>query len=448
MGATTEIAEWVVNTKYSDFDSELVEHTKVLCLDGLGMTAGAVNMTQSRAIIDYVKECAAPPEAGVIAAAFRTSVEYAALANGSIAHTSELEADTFPEGTYMVSVFPTAFALGEKLHLSGKDVIMANIIGYEVTARLALACLPMFDRGFTPAPLTGAVGCAAMAAKMMNLGVHETTMALSLATSQAGGLLRQTGTGAHLYEAGLAGRNGISAAMMAKHGLTGQPDIIEGFKGLCYATSGVEEPDLQLGTYRIRDVQMKWYPCCFLEQQSIRTVEEMIREHAIAAEKVESVIVDVYPQFLTAVKYQQPANEDQARFSLPHSIAACFLDSKVFLDSFSDQKVKDPEFHAFREKVKITVNQDFTLPPGAGLAGHEIPITIKLKDGTEYRKVAPAMEAETTHSAELIRDKFSECTRRGGFSRDKADRVAKMILSLDEVRDISDLMDLLTFPEK
>jgi len=255
MGATKEIAEWVNNLKYRDLDADLINHTKILCASDLSMNLAAVKMGQSQAIINYVKECVAPPEAGVIGAGFRTSAEYASLANGTVSHSSEYEDDTFPEGTYMVSVYPTAFALGEKLHLSGKDVIMANIIGYEITARTSLAALACFDRGFTPAPLFGAIGVAAMASKMLNLDVEKTTMALSLAASQAGGLLRQTGTGAHLYEAGIAGRNGISAAVLAKHGLTGQPDILEGVKGLFYATAGVTEPDLKLGTFRIRDVR-------------------------------------------------------------------------------------------------------------------------------------------------------------------------------------------------
>lgn len=448
MGATKEIAEWVCSTKYSDFDQDLIKHTKVLCLDGLGMAAGAVNMGQSQAMIKYVKECAAPPEAGVVGAGFRTSVEYAALANGSIAHTSELEADTFPEGTYMVSVFPTAFALGEKLHLPGKDVIMANIIGYEVTARLALACLAMFDRGFTTAPLTGAIGCAAMAAKILNLGVYETMMALSLAASQAGGLLRQTGTGAHLYEAGLAGRNGISAALLAKHGMTGQPNIIEGFKGLCYATAGVEEPDLKLGTFRIRDVEMKWYPCCFLEQQAIYTVQELIRENNIAADEVDSVRVEIYPQFQVAVKYQHPENEDQARFSLPHSIAAAFLDGKIFLGSYTDEKVKDPRFLAFRDKVKMVVHEDWSIPTGEGLVGRDVPVTIKLTNGKEYSKVAPAMDAAMPHSEEMIIEKFNTCMDEGGFSRAQAKKAAKLIKELDEIEDVLEIMNIFTYPEK
>jgi hypothetical protein len=50
------------------------------------------------------------------------------------------------------------------------------------------------------------------------------TMAVSVAASHTHWLiLRQIGTGAHLYEAGLAGRNGTALATLAKHGLTGQP---------------------------------------------------------------------------------------------------------------------------------------------------------------------------------------------------------------------------------
>ena len=70
-----------------------------------------------------------------------------------------------------------------------------------------------------------------MAAKMLKLNVEQTAWAMSLAASQATGIARQTGSGAHLIEAGFVGRDGICAAMLAKIGYTGSPTILEGRGG-------------------------------------------------------------------------------------------------------------------------------------------------------------------------------------------------------------------------
>jgi hypothetical protein len=67
-------------------------------------------------------------------------------------------------------------------------------------------------------------------AKLLGFGAETTMNALSLAASLGAGLDRQTGSGAHVVEAGFAGRNGIMAAHLAERGLTGNPTIMEGMR--------------------------------------------------------------------------------------------------------------------------------------------------------------------------------------------------------------------------
>ncbi len=443
MGATKELAEFTCNTTYKDFDTEVIKHTKDLCLSGIGMTVAGVPMRTSQGIIRYVKGIGAAPEAGVMGAGFRTSMEYAVLANGTISHCTELEDDSFPEGTYMVGTFPTAFALGEKFHLSGKEVIELIIIGYEVTSRTALTCLEAMRRGFAIAPIFGCLGAAAMTAKVLKLGVHETTMAISLAASQSAGIITQTGTGAHLYEAGTCQRSGISAAMLAKEGLTGQPNIIECPNGLCDAVAGVTNPELHLGKFRIRDVGVKKYPCCFLQMHIIDTVRGLIKEHKLSADDVENVQVDLHAGFLRLVRYHHPSDSEFARFSLPHSIAACFLNDKVFLDSYSDEAAQDPKYHEFREKVTIVPHTDWDV---GGISGREIPVLVRMKGGTEYKKMCPPTDAPVIVSDEELREKYNSCATLL-LSRKQADEAAKLILALEDVKDVTQLMDIVTFPE-
>jgi len=133
---------------------------------------------------------------------------------------------------------------------------------------------------------------------------------------------------------------------------------------------------------------------------------------------------------------------------LPHSIAAAFLDRKVFLGSYTNEKVKDPRFRAFRDKVKMVVHEDWSIPTGRGLTGRDLPVTIRLTNGKEYKRVAPAMDAATPHSEEMIIEKFNNCMDEGGFSRAQAEKAAKLIKELDEIEDVLEIMNIFTYPEK
>ena len=265
MGAKTtrEIAEWLFLTRYADFSPELIDYTKALALSHLGMTVARAYMPFGKIVIKYVNDYGCPEEAGVVGGGVRTLAEYAALANGSLSHTTELEDDSFPDGLYSCGSWPTVFALGERLKRSGKDVIEAFVLGYEVASRIGVASENAIADGYLNAAGCLTIGSAAMAAKLLKLDVDRTTMALSLAASQAAGIARQTGTGAHLIEAGFAGRNGICAATLAKLGFTGSPTILEGRDGFKDLWTGQPDFDLPLGQgFRVLEIGIKKYPCC------------------------------------------------------------------------------------------------------------------------------------------------------------------------------------------
>jgi 2-methylcitrate dehydratase PrpD len=441
MGATGDIAEWVCGTDYSAFNSTVVKYSKDLCINALGGSLAGSTRRAGQTVIRYVKECRAHPEAGIIGGGFRTSIEYAAFANGSTYHATELEDDAEPESTYTCGVLPAAFALGEAFHLSGKEIIQGFVLGYEVAVKLSGKCGEMLTRGWLTDCVFGTVGVAALTAKMLRLSVHETIMAMSVAASQSSGLLRQTGTGAHLYEAGLCGRNGISAAMLAKHGLTGQPDILECPNGLCYAGAGVSDlGDLQLGKYRITGVTMKKYPACSIQHHIINGVLELKKEHAISAESVDGVQIDVHPGILRACRYQHPANEEQTPFSVPHSVAVCFLAKKFNIDVYTDATAQDSNYYAFREKVKLVVHPEWDMP---GISGREYFITIRLRDGKEYKKVTPSSGETIVLTDDEIKERYMDGALRV-LSQSKAEETYKMIRGLDELRDVSRLMTMLT----
>ena len=82
-----------------------------------------------------------------------------------------------------------------------------------------------------------------------------------------------------------------------------------------------------------------------------------------------------------------------------------------------------------------------------GVAGKEYPICVRLKDGRELDKVCPGGAEVITLSDEDIMERYMGCAL-GALSRQKAGQAAEMILGLEKIKDVSPLMDILTFTDK
>lgn len=214
---------------------------------------------------------------------------------------------------------------------------------------------------------------------------------------------------------------------------------LQGVAGEAYPLPELGEP------YRVRDISIKKYPCCYLEMHPIDGFIELIEAHNISADAVESIQVDVSPAFVNFVRFQHPKDEEEARFSLPQSIACCFLDERLWIESYTIEKINHPEVKLFRDKVKMVIHPEWATPklPWGG----EIPISIRLKNGTEYKKVCPGPHDPVIVSDEEVMDKYMKCALRV-LSRSRAEQVAETVLSLEKVQDISELMSLCTSPDK
>lgn len=186
MKATERIADYLYNTGFDDFDAEVIHKAKTLCVSSLGMAVAGSRIHAGEVLARYARDIGGTGRAGVVGAGFRTSAEMAALVNATAAHSTELEDDSWPESMYTCHIIPAVFALGEELGSSGREIIEAFILGYEIQARpgMVLTDNGANERGILTAPHLGAIGVAGAASKLLKLNKEETRMALSLAVSR------------------------------------------------------------------------------------------------------------------------------------------------------------------------------------------------------------------------------------------------------------------------
>ena len=440
---TREIAKRVALTQIEDIPAEVREYSKTLAMSALGAMISGPACLGSSIVTRYVRRAGGAAEATVFGGGFKTSVEGAALANATYAHATEYEDDSFPEAVSSYTLFPTIFALGEHLHSDGRTALEAFVLGYETQARIGLACREARRLGYMVLTLAGSIGCAAAGAKLLKLDERRTTNALSIAASQASGLGYQTGSMSHIVEMGFAARNGLTAALLAADGFTGQPDILEAPRGLFnIVTSGktenVEGIISDWGRpYRVLEVGIKQYPCCYHLQRIIETTVALRDAGKLAADNVEEIQVEVNAFFPTVVQHPEPHDEIEAQFSLPHAIAAVLLEARVLPSSFSKSKIESSTFKQLRRKVKMVVREDWGWAP----TGWTPRIKYLLRNGGELVEEPARSKGQPPAllSFDACTEKYRGCVQ-GVLNEDQTASSIEILRSLDTCDSIDKLM--------
>ena len=158
----------------------------------------------------------------------------AALVNGATGHSQDYD-DDHREGTQhsSVAVLPAVLALAEKYGKSGKDALLAYIIGSEVTIRAGEAFNgTSYYAGWHLTGTCGVFGSAAGAAKIMGLNTEQMVNALAVAGSTSPAWVNLTLRCVDKrFHPGRAAMDGILAAYMGKNNFFGPPTVFEGKEG-------------------------------------------------------------------------------------------------------------------------------------------------------------------------------------------------------------------------
>jgi 2-methylcitrate dehydratase PrpD len=120
-----------------------------------------------------------------------------------------------------LAAIAVALALGEKMGLSGKKTLEGFILGFEIQGRVGAPSLAGVSKKGRIS-IFNHLGAAAAGSKLLKLDPDQTRMALGIAAFQAGGLIANVGTMAHVLE--LAGSlDGLEAAELAMKRMTSHP---------------------------------------------------------------------------------------------------------------------------------------------------------------------------------------------------------------------------------
>jgi 2-methylcitrate dehydratase PrpD len=452
---TRELVHFCHALRREDLSREAVERAKYLLLDYLGVAIRGSQTDSSQPVYRMVDRGNSSGPCSVIGTALLTSPEYAALANGTAAHSIELD-DTHQAGSIHLGVviFSTAIALTEALpNIDSDQFFSAVVVGYEVATRLGMAVQPKYhyELGFHPTSTCGVFGAAVTAARLSALNEEQMLSAVGIAGSMAAGSLEFLTDGAWTkrLHPGLAAQNGILAAKLAAEGFRGPATILEGRDGFLSSYSRNSKPELvtrDLGkNFEILRTSVKPHACCRYMQAPIDGLLDLATKHDIRPEQVARIEIAVLEAGWPLVcepparKYA-PSTSVDAQFSMPFGAAIAITYRKAGLDQFTDDNFRLPQIRALMDKVVMT--KDIRIEKNFPVEWPAL-VNVRLNDGTEFQSFIrhPKGDPENLLSWEELSAKFHSLAI-SVFPKNRCEQIENSVRQINRFTALRDIWRL------
>jgi 2-methylcitrate dehydratase PrpD len=386
----------------------------------------------------------------VLGTAERASAGNAALANGTAAHALDFDDMCFVSLAHpSAPLVPAALAAAELAGASGRAVLDAYVVGFEIEARLGRAMNPRhYRRGWHCTATLGTIGTAAAASRLLRLPPDETAHALAIAASSASGLKENFGTMAKPLHAGLAARAGVVAGLLAKAGLSAATRAFEGAQGFLFAMDAertdMDELVADLGTrWEILDtgITVKLYPSCAGTHPTIDALLDLRREAAFGPEDIEEVDIRVDTVTPSVLIYEQPGTGLEAKFSLQFCAAAALVDGRVSIDSFEPERLHAPAIRALMPRVIMRADASLDRE---GRQLTQARLDVRLRDGRSFTLSADGARGypERPASDAELDQKFLACAERT-LPASRTREALRQLRSLDQLHNLRSLLPAL-----
>ncbi len=362
-GVTARLARFVVATQWEDLPRDVAHQVKRSLLNFFAVSFAGCRTETFETALASLKQFSGGKQAVLIGRRERIDALSAAFLNAAGANVLDFCDTHVPTVIHPTApLAPALLALAEMQRVSGRDFILAFVLGQEVECRIGLAISPShYNRGWHITATCGVFGAAAGSGKLLGLTPEQMVWALGTAATQAASLCECLGTPAKSVGVGNAARNGLWAALLAAKNFSGPAEPLAGTQGYFHALN--ETPDLsvlinKLGeTWEIGKTSYKPYPCGFVLHPVLDCVIDWRRANPAAV--VEKVKVTGNP--LLANRADRPAisTSAQSQVSVQHAVAAALITGKAGTAQFADACVNDPKVQALRGKVELARDPSF-----------------------------------------------------------------------------------------
>lgn len=450
---THQIARYAVAVGATELPDDVVHQAKRCLLDALGCALGARHAPARSIVEATVAELGGPAECTAIGSGVRVGVLGAALINAVLVRF--LDFNDLGGGGHNSDAIPSLLAVAEREHRSGRDLLTAVVISYELGARFGDSVTPSHDgvpiggslesKGWTKDIRAGfnqppALGC------LMGLNEEQIANAVGICMSHTLplGILdahRDENTMSKNIRFGWAAHDAILACLLAKRGFTGPLRVIESDVGVRNVIAGGEMELARLTDFsgwRIRNVRFKTLAANGSTHGHTLATLGLVIEHDLRPEDI--VAVDISApvrevKHTTAPPKKYPRNAESADHSAYYANAMAIKTRDFGAASADPAHFTDPDVLDLIERICVRADPSLQYYEGVS--------RIVTVDGriVEKRVTVPHGMGDDPLSDSELETKFTDLAQRW-LTAAQARRLAAACWGVDEVADVGALLKL------
>ncbi|MEO3745061.1 MmgE/PrpD family protein [Plantactinospora sp. B5E13] len=435
------LAHRVTGLRFDDLPAEVVEHTKLLILDQIGVQVLGTTLPNMQPIRRAAAAVPGPGQSTVTGGGL-TDAAQAAYVNGALGHSCEYDDAHAAAWHTSSTVVTAALALAEREGVDGREVITAVAAGVQVMGVLgAVTTGGMVAAGWHGSKVLGVFGAAAAAGRILGLSPAELTEAFGIAGSDASGTMEYDRSGGEVkrLHAGSAARAGVEAAQLARLGLTGPATIFEGHRGVfrLFAQAEGPVPEAAWDHWQILDTIFRFYPMVGTVHAPLDAVRHLRETHAVDTTQIRRIrigLVDFAVGHGAAIT--RPTDAISAQFSLAFGVGLQFVTGgNAPADYFDPARWNDPRILAVGDLV-----EPYAMPIPAGDPIFSARVDVELHDGTRLGHYQAGFRGHPTRPATRadIEEKFHTNVT-AVLGTENAQAVMAAVAALDSLTDVAPL---------
>jgi 2-methylcitrate dehydratase len=456
-----QLAAFACSLNYEDLSQNVVHEVKRRLIDSLGCALGAWHEEPCTIARTVVSDFSAKNGATVFGTSQKAPPDWAAFANGCQIRYFDYN-DTYlsKEPAHPSDNFAAVLAVGESVGATGKEMITATAIAYEVQCRLCDAA-SIRARGWDH-PTYGAFSTALACAKLMKLDPERTRHAINIAGVHCAAF-RQARVGELSHWKGVAFANasrlGVYAALLARAGMTGPAPIFEGTMGF------EKELGVSLGNVKevfdkskeampgegpasmILKTSIKYWPAEYHSQSAIEAAL-FLRNQIQDLSQVKTMVIESHDASVDIIGSEpekwRPQSRETADHSLPYITAVALIDGEVTDKQFAPERFTETGIVSFLQGVKVERNDELSALYAEAVANI---VHVNLADGSTLTKRVdyPLGNAKNRLKDPELEGKFTNLAA-PKIGKEAADRVLGLCWKFDQANDVSELMKALAMP--
>ena len=347
-----QVAGFIQSLTWDALPPEVQQRARLCLLDGLGATLAGTLSPISKIAADFASTLWRGDGATIFLHGRKANAAGAAFANACAGNALDIDDDAiFTRGHPGAQLIPATLAVAEKVGASGKALLEALVIGYEVAIRTG-RCWHADHEFYQACGSWGSVACAAAAAHLMGLDHEQTKHALGIADYHAPNapMMRDiAGPSMSKHAIGWGAMNGVVSAELAQRGFTGIPSIL-GFQEYLEWVTDIGQHYWMTDWVFYKD----WCSCAW-GHAACQAAWQLVKENCIPMEQITRIKVRTFEEAI-ALHQDYPTTTEEAQFSLKWPLACLLLDGEIGPAQILENRFGDPHVRALFDKIELVLD--------------------------------------------------------------------------------------------